>query len=85
MCVSTCSIGLPYFDQVLADRPAVTVEQPASHDDALAQRFASMLPGQVGVELGHFAAPEHRSREFGHTYEAINPKVLRGARDRVDR
>ena len=48
--VASRGVGLPDLDQAVPDRPAVAVEH-ARDDDALPQRLALVLAGQVVVEL----------------------------------
>ena len=41
-------VALPQFDQRPRHRPSVLVEHMPGHDDALAERLALVLPGQIG-------------------------------------
>ena len=49
MDVAAAGIGLPYLNQRLRHGALVFVEHLAVHDDALAQRLALVLLGQVVV------------------------------------
>ena len=51
--VAAAGVGLPDFDQRVGHRPPVLVDHVAVHDDALAQRLARVLLGEVGVALLH--------------------------------
>ena len=62
--VAAAGVGLPDLDQLAGDRPAVAVEHPAGHDDALADRLAAVLDGQVGLERADVALPEARRPEL---------------------
>src|SRR3954466_14785117 len=53
MDVAAAGIGLPDLDQRVRDAAAVLVTDMAVHDDALAERFALVLGGEVAVALAH--------------------------------
>ena len=55
--VAAAGIGLPDFDQRIRHRPPVLVEHAAVHDDALAERLARVLLGQVVVAVLHASWP----------------------------
>lgn len=50
--VAARRVGLPYLDELAADRTPVAVEEPAGDGDALADRLPGVLPGEVVVDLG---------------------------------
>ena len=62
--VATGGVGLPDLDELVAHRAPVAVEDPARDHDALAQRLADVLAGEVGVERRHVGRAEHRSSEL---------------------
>ena len=55
--VAAGGVGLPDLDQRVRHRPAVAVEHAAGDDDALAQRLAVVLAGEVGVGRGDGPSP----------------------------
>ena len=55
--VAAGGVRLPDLDELPAQRLAVRVEHPSGDDDALAERLARVLAGEVVVELA-----ERRSR-----------------------
>ena len=56
--VAAGRVGLPDLDQRVADRPAVAVDHPARDDDALAERLARVLPGEVVSRAPTAPAPK---------------------------
>src|SRR5262245_15423645 len=63
--VAAASIRLPDFHQGIGNRALVFVEHMAVHDDAFAQRFALVLPGEVGIAFLHGAVAIDRPGQFG--------------------
>ena len=59
------SIGLPDLDQRIRHRLAVLIEHAAVHNDALAQRLALMLLGQIGIARLHGFVSINRTGELG--------------------
>lgn len=57
------AVRLPYLDQLMADRAAVGVEQPAVHGDPLADGLAGVLDGEVGLRRVDFGVPEDRREQ----------------------
>jgi len=58
--VAAAGIGLPDFHQRLGDRTPVLVKHLAMHDDALAQRLALVLLGEVVVGVLYRVVTEGR-------------------------
>ena len=61
--VASGGVRLPDLDERIADRPAVLVEHASRDDDALAERLAAGLPGEIVVELADAVRSEHRRRQ----------------------
>ncbi len=59
--VTPGGVALPQFDQRLRHRPAVFVQPPPADDDALAQRRAGVLPGQIRVVRPDLVIAEYRT------------------------
>src|SRR6478672_7689507 len=64
MAITSSSIGLPDLDQRMWNRPAVVVQYPAAHDDALPERFSRVLPRQVGIGGSNCIGPKDRPCYF---------------------
>src|SRR5213076_2704310 len=60
--VAAAGVGLPDLDERVGHRPAVFVEHAPVHDDALAERLAGMLFGQVVVARPDAVVAVHGSR-----------------------
>ena len=60
--VASGGVGLPELHQRVADRPAVLVQHAAADDDALAERLAGVLAGQIGVGFTDRAIAIDRAR-----------------------
>lgn len=56
--VAARRVGLPDLHELAAHRPSVAVEQPSGDGDALTDRLAVVLPGEVVVDLGDVPLPE---------------------------
>ncbi len=64
MHVAAAGIGLPEFDQRIRHAAAVFVEHMAMHDDALTERLALALNGQVMIVLAHRLVAVDRPGQF---------------------
>src|SRR5699024_6160328 len=62
--VATGGVRLPDLDELIADRPTLTVEDPPGDADALADGFAVGLDGQVRFEGADVTVPEGRGEEL---------------------
>src|SRR5207302_2239470 len=63
--VTPARVGLPDLDQRVWHRPPVAVQQPAEDDDALPDRLAGVLHGQVVVALADSALAEQWTGHLG--------------------
>ena len=64
MDVAAAGIGLPDFDQRIRHAAAVFVQHMAVHDDALAERLALVLGGEIVVVLAHRLVAVDRPGQF---------------------
>ena len=82
--VAAGGICLPQLDQSIGQRPAAGVEHPPGDDDALTQRLARVLPGEVGVQLRHQSLAVHRPGGIVHRFWQHDQRFS-GARSRDER
>ena len=62
--VAAAGIGLPHLDQRIRHAAAVFVEHVAVDDDALAERLALVLGGEIMVVLAHRLVAIDRPGQF---------------------
>ena len=77
--VAAGGVGLPDLDQRVRHRPAVLVEHAAGDDDALAERLAGMLAGQVGVARPHALVAVDRAGQLRQRVRQDDQRLLRRA------
>src|SRR5215469_6733419 len=63
--IAAARVGLPDFYQCVGDRPPILVEHPSVHDDALADRLARMLAGEIVIAGTNALASVERTGELG--------------------
>jgi hypothetical protein len=63
--ITAAGIGLPDFNQHVRHRAAILVEHLAVDDDALAERLACGLLGEIGIAVLHRVVAVHRAGQFG--------------------
>ena len=62
--VAAAGIGLPEFDQRVGHAAAVFIQHMAVHDDALAERLAVVLDGEIVIVLAHRLVAVDRPGQF---------------------
>jgi hypothetical protein len=80
--IAAGGVALPDLDQRLRHRLAALVEHAAMHHDALAERLARALPGEIVLQSANALAGEGRSGDFGQTVRQRNCRLARRAQCR---
>ena len=64
MDIASAGIGLPEFDQCVGHAASVFIQHMAMHDDALSDRFALVLGGEIGIARAYGLVAVHRAGQF---------------------
>ena len=64
MDIASTGIGLPEFDQRVGHAASVFIEHMAMDDDALADRLAFVLGGEIGIAGAHGLVAVDRAGQF---------------------
>jgi hypothetical protein len=76
-------VGLPDLHQLPGDRAALPVQDAAGDGDALAERFAGVLAGQVGVQFGDVGDAEDRAGQLDRVRVPYRDQRLAGVAQRA--
>jgi hypothetical protein len=83
MDVAAAGIGLPDLDQRVRHAAAVLVAHMAMHDDALADRLAFVLGGEIGIAFAHGLVAVDRAGQFRQRVAHRDQGLVRRALDRA--
>src|SRR5712691_1316172 len=73
------TVCLPDFDQGVRHRPAVLVQHAPAHDNALADRLAPVLAGEIVVGRLDVAVAEDRAGQLGQRLRRHDERLRRAA------
>ncbi len=77
MDVAAAGIGLPELDQRIRHAAAVFIQHMAVHDDALAERLALVLDGEIVIVLAHRLVAVDRPGQFRQRVAHDDQRLLR--------
>ena len=75
--VAAGGVGLPHLDQRVGDGAAVAVDDPAVDDDALTERLAGVLAGEVVIRLPHPLGAEQGAGDLGEVLGEHHQRPVR--------